>query len=311
MPRRNTLFEMQPPQRVDEGRLAHVGHANHQDAVLRALEAKGTRAGSRWLSVTHSRSNQQSQEQNSPAVAGFSSSCASTLIPPAGGGGDLQMATLTPRTRTGSFTTTSHLSPVVPRAVAHQLGNQGNDLQRKTEKGCHGGSAPRLVAATHLEDAVPRGCAKWGPSRGWGALSKLEMKVTFDQPASPPHSGALRPLHGARRLAHGPQLPAAGLGMRLLAHYLFDVAIVLAVSEDDVRASLLLQVLQNCLKGTGRGIAGTCDPRAPRQLALPWCSPAAGEDQPGPSCSAPGRVGGCPVPPAAWGYGPTAGCEHR
>lgn len=44
------------------------------------------------------------------------------------------MATLTPRTRTGSLTTTSHLSPVVPRAVAHQLGNQGNDLQKRRRR---------------------------------------------------------------------------------------------------------------------------------------------------------------------------------
>jgi len=53
------------------------------------------------------------------------------------------------------------------------------------------------------------------------------------------------------------QQQGAGLSMGLLAHYLLDVAIALTVSEDNVRTSLLLQVLHDCLRRTGKGIAGT------------------------------------------------------
>lgn len=59
--------------------------------------------------------------------------------------------------------------------------------------------------------------------------------------------------------------------MGLLARYLLNVAIALAVSEDNVRASLLLQALQDCLKGTDRGIAGTRlrPPAGPSQPGSP------------------------------------------
>lgn len=75
------------------------------------------------------------------------------------------MATLT--AYTGSLAAVSHLSPVVAWTVAHQFGNQGNNLQRNMEKGCNCSTAPALAAATRLEDTVPGGCAKQGPSKGW------------------------------------------------------------------------------------------------------------------------------------------------
>lgn len=70
------------------------------------------------------------------------------------------MATLTPCACTGHPAATSHLGPVVAWATAHQLGNQGNNLERDTESGCNGGSASRL------EFTAPRGCAKQGPEDG-------------------------------------------------------------------------------------------------------------------------------------------------
>lgn len=199
-PWRNTLFEVQPPQGVDERRLAHVGHTNHQDAVLSALEVRRMRV------IGHPpQKRRAATTAKQPSIC--QSFCASSLTPPAGEGGDLQTATLTPCTCAGSLAATSHLSPVVAWAVAHQLGNQGNNLQRDTEKGSNYGSAPRLAAATCWEDAVPGGCAKWGPSGGPGHPAKLEMKMALQQPASLPYSGALRPPREARTSVHSPQLP--------------------------------------------------------------------------------------------------------
>lgn len=58
-PCRNTLLEVQPPQGVDERGLAHVGHADHQDVVLSALQARETRARSSCLPTPHPCSNRQ------------------------------------------------------------------------------------------------------------------------------------------------------------------------------------------------------------------------------------------------------------
>lgn len=57
-----------------------------------------------------------------------------------------------------------------------------------------------------------------------------------------------------RGLSMGWELTRAGL----LPHYLLDIDITLAVSEDYVRASLLPQLLQDRLQGTGRDTAVTC-----------------------------------------------------
>lgn len=121
-------------------------------------------AGSSRLLATHPRSGGQPQQRNNPAFASTSGTRVSSLIPPAGEEGDLPTATLT--AHTGSLAAASHLSPVVAWTVAHQLGNQGNNLQRNTEKGCNCSTAPALAAANRLGDTVP-GCAKQGPSKGW------------------------------------------------------------------------------------------------------------------------------------------------
>lgn len=80
-PRRNTLLEVQPPQGVDERGLARVGHADHQDVVLGALEARETRARSSWLPTTHPWSSRQLSQGNIPVLAGTPGICGSSLIP--------------------------------------------------------------------------------------------------------------------------------------------------------------------------------------------------------------------------------------
>lgn len=65
--------------------------------------------------------------------------CAGAASPLQLEGDDLLMVILAPCVFMGSLTAMSHLSPVVAWAVAHQLGNQGNNLQRNTR------CAPDLV----------------------------------------------------------------------------------------------------------------------------------------------------------------------
>lgn len=152
---RNTLSEVQPPQGVDERGLAHVGHTDHQDAVVAALEVADANREQPVTSCRPQRLRTATTAKQHSLCRCFWHVCEQPR--PSSWRGDLQVATLTPCVCTGHPAATSHLSSVVAWAAAHQLGDQGNDLERNTEGGCNGGSASRL------EFTAPGGCAERQP----------------------------------------------------------------------------------------------------------------------------------------------------